>query len=276
MKTFSNLFEQTLDLDPLNEIFGKKKKAKKGKKVNSKLMKKRSKLFKKNPKKFKKKAKKTKTAFVRPILKKAKELIHALAKKFKLAEKRLNEQSDEKVRALADWLGIDDEDIEDEIEETNWDTFEAEGGEYMVLTDDEADEATKRYIEESIWAFNAWFLEQYIDEQSVLDALGYSDDDIAASADPDDEDDPYHEASIEDDPEEWFYVFMGMSLTDWIADQQNKAEGANDIFFQIIDGQGRFDEFVDEAISADGRGHFISSYDGEENEQDDYFIYRVN
>jgi hypothetical protein len=29
-----------------------------------------------------------------------------------------------------------------------------------------------------------------------------------------------------------------------------------------------------DAISTDGRGHFISSYDGEENEQGDYYIYR--
>jgi hypothetical protein len=34
--------------------------------------------------------------------------------------------------------------------------------------------------------------------------------------------------------------------------------------------------FVEEAVSADGRGHFLSSYDGEENEQDGFYIYRIN
>ena len=41
-----------------------------------------------------------------------------------------------------------------------------------------------------------------------------------------------------------------------------------------------FDHFVDDAICADGRGHFLSSYDGEENEvkinDNDYYIYRTN
>ena len=41
-----------------------------------------------------------------------------------------------------------------------------------------------------------------------------------------------------------------------------------------------FNHFVDDAICADGRGHFLSSYDGEENEVkingNDYYIYRTN
>ena len=41
-----------------------------------------------------------------------------------------------------------------------------------------------------------------------------------------------------------------------------------------------FDHFVDDAICADGRGHFLSSYDGEENEinvnGNTYYIYRTN
>lgn len=35
------------------------------------------------------------------------------------------------------------------------------------------------------------------------------------------------------------------------------------------------DDFVDDAINADGRGHFLSSYDGEEVEIDGYFLYRL-
>ena len=41
-----------------------------------------------------------------------------------------------------------------------------------------------------------------------------------------------------------------------------------------------FNHFVDDAICADGRGHFLSSYDGEENEinvnGNTYYIYRTN
>jgi hypothetical protein len=36
------------------------------------------------------------------------------------------------------------------------------------------------------------------------------------------------------------------------------------------------DRFIQDAIAADGRGHFLSGYDGEENEEGEYFIYRVN
>jgi len=40
------------------------------------------------------------------------------------------------------------------------------------------------------------------------------------------------------------------------------------------------DSFVDAAISADGRGHFMSSYDGNENEEEvngtTFYIYRIN
>ena len=59
--------------------------------------------------------------------------------------------------------------------------------------------------------------------------------------------------------------------------QSKKCEGANDVILALIE---KADEglhgFVRDAISADGRGHFLSSYDGEENEEGDFFIYRIN
>ena len=42
----------------------------------------------------------------------------------------------------------------------------------------------------------------------------------------------------------------------------------------LIEETCRIDKFVDDAIDTDGRGHFISSYDGEEVEAEEYFIYR--
>lgn len=35
-------------------------------------------------------------------------------------------------------------------------------------------------------------------------------------------------------------------------------------------------DFVDDAIDADGRGHFLNSYDGKEYEIGEYFLYRIN
>lgn len=55
--------------------------------------------------------------------------------------------------------------------------------------------------------------------------------------------------------------------------QENCCEGANGLVYALIDN---IDEFIEDAIIADGRGHFISYYDGVENELNDLYIYRLN
>lgn len=59
--------------------------------------------------------------------------------------------------------------------------------------------------------------------------------------------------------------------------QGEMCEDANDLVKSLIDD---IDVFIEDAISADGRGHFISTYDGEEHEIQydgiDYFVYRIN
>lgn len=57
---------------------------------------------------------------------------------------------------------------------------------------------------------------------------------------------------------------------------QDKCEGANDAFLALVEKHDSLDDFVDAAVSADGRGHFLSSYDGEEIEHSDFYLYRVN
>ena len=57
-----------------------------------------------------------------------------------------------------------------------------------------------------------------------------------------------------------------------IAYQTEKYEDANDTIYALIDD---IDEFVSDAIAADGRGHFINNYDGEEIECGEWFIYRM-
>lgn len=58
----------------------------------------------------------------------------------------------------------------------------------------------------------------------------------------------------------------------------DKCEGANDAVLQCIEKAGGIEEFAERAIHADGRGHFLSSYDGRENEEEvdgvTYYIYR--
>ena len=133
-----------------------------------------------------------------------------------------------KIEALAKFLEISIEDIT----ETDWGTLEADGSEFLVLTDKEADAKAYEEIEESLWAFKAEF---------IIDMCRFSGGE--------------------------------KSLT---AMQRESCENCNEFIKAMIEGTCGLDKFVDVAIESDGRGHFISMYDGEETEQDEYFIYRVN
>lgn len=133
---------------------------------------------------------------------------------------------EKKIKALATFLECD----EDEITADDETRFSHGRREYLVCTDDEADEKAKEYIKDSLWAFNASFLASYTDL-----------------------------------PEE---MFKGL---------QDKCEDANPAFLICVErADGGLDGFVKEAISSDGRGHFLSQWDGNENEQGEFFIYRVN
>jgi hypothetical protein len=129
-----------------------------------------------------------------------------------------NELSKKQVKAVCNELSCAPEDLERYIENSD----------YMVLTDDEANEKAAEYIKDSLWAFNADFLagETGID-QSVFEAI----------------------------------------------QNNGKCERNNDAIASCIDDM---ESFIESAISADGRGHFLSPYDGEEIEVDDLYIYRLN
>ncbi len=130
-------------------------------------------------------------------------------------------------QALAKYLEIDVDDLTGDDDD---ESFELGSKEYLVLTDNEADERAADYIKDSLWAFNASFLAGYCDM-----------------------------------PEEMFKAL------------QDKCEDANEAFLTCIErADGGLAGFIEEAISADGRGHFMSSYDGEENEAGEFYIYRVN
>lgn len=54
-------------------------------------------------------------------------------------------------------------------------------------------------------------------------------------------------------------------------------EKSNEAIMALINNAGSMDEFVQECMDADGRGHFVANYDGEEIElENDYYAYRVN
>ena len=55
-----------------------------------------------------------------------------------------------------------------------------------------------------------------------------------------------------------------------------KCENGNDAVVRILEKTCGLEKFVAQAVSADGRGHFLSGYDGNENEEGEFYIYRIN
>ena len=134
-----------------------------------------------------------------------------------------------KERALAEFLDVEETDVK----ENSWGNYSTiSSDEYLVLTDDEANEKVYEEIENSLWAFNAEFIIEMTGLNSGVKSLRTM--------------------------------------------QEKSCEDCNDFIRAIIDGTCGMDSFVESAIESDGRGHFISYYDGEENEKGEYFIYRVN
>lgn len=152
-----------------------------------------------------------------------------------------------KIKALADFLDIDAKEIT--ASEYNEKFFEiSDGREYRVLTNEEADEETRSEIENSLWAFNAAFICQTC---GFLNGKSYTEQN---------------------------------RIIDSLEAMQKACENANDFIAAMIKGTCGLDIFVEKAIDADGRGHFLASYDGEENviyekengHDKDYWIYRIN
>jgi len=103
-------------------------------------------------------------------------------------------------------------------------------GDWLCLTDTEADELAKEMILDSVWAFNTDFLASHSDVNiKVFEQL------------------------------------------------RELCEDSNDAILSLIKD---VDHFVNDAIACDGRGHFISSWDGEEHEitidNIDFFCFRLN
>ena len=151
--------------------------------------------------------------------------------------------TDEKKQALKQFLYIPDEDM-DNIKVTQLDENKVEiyGQEYLVLTDIEADNKVKEEIERSLWAFQPSFI---LSHCSTYERMS-----------------------------NWEYDSAKEALEKI---QRHFAEGINELIRAMIKD---IDKFVEDAIFEDGRGHFISLYDWEENEEEvngvTYYIYRTN
>jgi len=128
----------------------------------------------------------------------------------------------------------------DELTEETYDNyglkvFSACGLEYAIGTDEEADEAIKQYMQDSVWTFRPEFIASHT-------KAGASNGMIKA-----------------------------------IIALQESCEDCNDDIKSLIEDM---DDFISDAVSADGRGMFLSPYDSEEQEividGEYYFAYRLN
>lgn len=81
--------------------------------------------------------------------------------------------TDPRALALASHLGVPAEDITEGYQDNEYEEGRAS---YLVLTDDEADEAARAAILESLWAFNTDFLSSYIEELGDVEAARAFDD----------------------------------------------------------------------------------------------------
>ena len=141
------------------------------------------------------------------------------------------------MQAVAQAIGCECEEVrEEKYDSYGLRVFSAYGLEYAIGSDEEAQEACKEYIKQSLWAFNASFI---IDHSK----LEYSSD-----------------------------------VEKCIKEMQGKlCESANDLVKALIED---LDEFIEDAIGADGRGSFLSPYDGNEEEinidSKYFYAYRLN
>lgn len=144
---------------------------------------------------------------------------------------------EDKVKVLAALIGCDVEDIECEnYDSYGLNVFTAQGEEWALGTDEEAQEACQEAIKQSLWAFNPEFILSH----------------CKAGSKP--------------------------TLVKALKQVQEKlCEDANEFVEVLIQD---LDSFIQDAISADGRGSFLSPYDNEEQEIviDDvyYYAYRLN
>lgn len=114
----------------------------------------------------------------------------------------------------------------------------SDGEEYYVCTEKEANLLAEQEILQYLWAFNSDFI---VEHTKVYDDLTIGEAEILAK-------------NISE---------MTCKMCD----------NANTIVELLIED---INEFIEDAIEADGRGHFISMYDGREHEQDGYYIYRIS
>ena len=197
---------------------------------------------------------------------------------------------EERIKVLAEFLGIEESEIlkgyRDNIFETS------DGEEYLVVADEEADDEFYQYEENLIDelgldAFSDW-AKDYIIENCVdaewfenfyyEDYESYANDIESESASSDEYENRLEEemAEAECTTIEEFVEYMVDRIRDDLVGQFEFDFGKDtlrDVIsrYNLLD----MDAVIDYIKEQDGR-EILASYDGVENEEGEYFIYRIN
>lgn len=196
----------------------------------------------------------------------------------------------EKIKVLAEFLGISEEEISEGYTDNVFET--SDGEEYLVVTDEEADDEFYQYEENLIDelgldAFSDW-AKDYIIENCVdtewfenfyyEDYESYANDIETESASSDEYENRLEEemAEAECTTIEEFVEYMVDRIRDDLVGQFEFDFGKD----QLADVVSRYnlldmDAVIDYIKEQDDRG-ILASYDGVENEEGEYFIYRIN
>ena len=197
---------------------------------------------------------------------------------------------EEKIKVLAEFLGISEEEISEGYTDNVFET--SDGEEYLVVTDEEADDEFYQYEENLIDelgldAFSDW-AKDYIIENCVdiewfedfyhEDYESYANDIETESASSDEYENRLEEemAEAECTTIEEFVEYMVDTIRDDLVGQFEFDFGKD----QLADVVSRYnlldmDAVIDYIKEQDGRGN-MAGYDGVENEEGEYFIYRIN
>ena len=195
----------------------------------------------------------------------------------------------ERINALVKFLGYEVEEVKESYRE---EVFETPEGEYLVLTEEEADEEAKQSIlnlidDIGIQAFSEsaqeYILNNFVEyrwfEDAIRETYQYYIDDIREESASDEEyknrlDEEMAVAGVEDEEEflDWLCENAGDPVEyyrdNFGKDDFNNVVKENDLI--------NWDEVAQWSIEEDGRGNTLGSWDGEENEYNGYYIYRLN
>lgn len=197
---------------------------------------------------------------------------------------------EEKIKVLAEFLGIEKSEISKSYRDNMFET--SDGEEYLVVTDEEADDEFYNYESELIDelgldAFSDW-AKDYIIENCVdtewfknfyyEDYESYANDIETESASSDEYENRLEEEMSEAgvDTKEDFVEYMVDGIRNDLVGQFEFDFG-KDMLRDVVSRYNLLDvdAIIDYIKEQDGR-EILAVYDGIENEEGEYFIYRIN